>query len=239
MSINPLEIKKRIMKIGLKTGASHIASAMSCVNLLCTLYNDRPKDSIIILSKGHGALAQYVILNKLGKMPTKVLNTYYKDGGLSVHSTLMPEYGVYASTGSLGHGLAIGIGYAIANSKKEVWVVMGDGELDEGSVHEALRIIEKFKIKNIYPIVDDNGLQGYSEGVLPCPKGCIPYYSIKGEDWGEGIANDIKSHYTTVTQEVYDYWLSHCGETEQKRLQQLKEARKQYKLLHKKNGQNN
>jgi transketolase N-terminal domain/subunit len=231
--LNPLEIKKKIMKIGLETGCSHVASAMSCVNLLCDLYNNRPEDSIIILSKGHGALAQYVILNKLGRMPTKVLNTYYKDGGLSVHSTLMPEYGVYASTGSLGHGLAIGIGYAIANPLKEVWVIMGDGELDEGSVHEALRIIKKLKIKNIFPVVDVNFLQGYSSGDVELPEGCRQYYSIKGEDWGDKIADKVVSHYTSVTPEVYKEWLSHCGQTEKKRLQKIRE----YKLMKSKEKQ--
>jgi thiamine pyrophosphate-dependent acetolactate synthase large subunit-like protein len=159
----------------------------------------------------------------LGRLPDRALNSYYKDGGLSVHSTLNKRQGIYASTGSLGHGLAIGIGYAIANPKKEVWVVMGDGELDEGSVHESLRIIKKLGIKNIYPVIDANGLQGYSEGVLDCPDGTRPYYSIKGQDWGKGIENEIVSHYTIVTPEIYKHWMKYSKKTEAERLKKIQE----------------
>ena len=153
--LNPKKIKDRIMEIGYKTGASHVASAMSCVNLLCDIYNKWP-EAIVILSKGHGALALYVILNELGKLPDNILRTYYKDGGLPVHSTLNKEYGIMASTGSLGHGLPIGIGYAIANPDKLIIVILGDGELEEGSTLESFQIINRLFIKNILPIVDVN-----------------------------------------------------------------------------------
>ena len=145
--LNPGKIKNKIMKIGHKTKASHVASAMSCVNLLCDVYNKWP-EAIVILSKGHGALAQYVILNELKRLPSSILDTYYKDGGLSVHSTLDREHGIMASTGSLGHGLAIGIGYAIASPEKLVIVILGDGELEEGSTLESFQIINRLFSKS-------------------------------------------------------------------------------------------
>ena len=239
MKLNNFKIKDRIMKIGRDKGVGHIGSALSCVDILCTIYNTR-KDPIVILSKGHGALAQYVILNELGKLPDKILESYDQDGGLNAHSTLMPEYGVYASTGSLGHGLAIGMGYAIAHPKKEVWVVMGDGECDEGSVMESLKIIRKLDIKNVYPIVDVNGSQGFSktnEEMLP--QGVRAYYSEKGQDWdNEG---EISSHYTGVDKDVYKKWKPKAKQTEKARLYKEKQYRKQYekaKLNEKKNEKN-
>lgn len=213
------KIQDRIMKIGLKTGCGHVASAMSCVKVLISLYDSYP-EAIIILSKGHGALAQYVILNELGKLPDKMLATYCQDGGLSEHSTLAPEYGIYASTGSLGHGLAIGIGYAIADSGHDVFVVLGDGELDEGSTLESLRIIRKLNIKNIWPVVDANNVQGFSV-FEPFSQfetyGSFklrPFYSIKGRGWGES-ENKIDSHYQVVTPQVYASWKKYIKENPQ------------------------
>ncbi len=221
--LNPKKIKDRIMEIAKKTEAGHAASAMSCVNVLCHLYTAWP-DAIIILSKGHGALAQYVILNELGKLPDKILGTYYKDGGLSGHATLMPEYGIYASTGSLGHGLGIGIGYAIADPKRTVAVVLGDGEMDEGSTLEALRIMQKLKIDNLLPVIDVNEWQGFSKSPrgfnLFQPK---EFFSVKGEGFGKRIANTMKSHYTKVTKQVYEEWQKNSPKIEKKRVKLLKE----------------
>jgi len=208
------------MEIGLKTGCGHIASALSCVDVLCDIYNGHP-NAIIILSKGHGCLAQYVILNELGKMPDEVLDTFHKDGGLSGHSTLMPEYGVYASTGSLGHGLGIGIGYAIANPKKGVFVIMGDGECDEGSTLESLKIIKKLKLKNILPIIDVNGWQGFSksdEELLP--SNTYRYYSVKGKDLGE-CEGELVSHYVSVNDTMMETWKEKSLKTEKKRIDTL------------------
>lgn len=225
-------VKDRIMEIAHKTQCGHAASAMSCAELLCVLYNSFSKAKII-LSKGHGALAQYVCLNELGKLPSKVLDTYYKDGGLSGHATLAPEYGIYASTGSLGHGLAIGIGYAIADPKNDVIVVLSDGELDEGSNLEALRIIWKLEIKNIFVIVDDNRWQGFDKVYKPTGMtdpneliGIYPkrFYATKGEGFGD-VEDTLSSHYTNVTDEVLKNWQRVSIEIERKRLDNLKKTK--------------
>ena len=210
MKLNPLKIKKRIMDIGLKTQCGHVASALSCVEVLCKTYEGDPK-AIIILSKGHGALAQYVILNELGKISDKELESYYQDGGLSGHATLNKKQGIYASTGSLGHGLAIGIGYAIANPKKRVFVLLSDGECDEGSTLESFKLIKKLEVKNIIPLIDVNGLQGFGTNewmLLPRHQlDAFHYYSTKGEGFGDGIENTVKAHYVKITPEIYNNWM--------------------------------
>ena len=227
--LNPKKIKDRIMQICHDTGAGHAASAMSCVNVLVDLYNNWD-DEIIILSKGHGVLAQYVILNELGKLPDEVLDSYYKDGGLSGHATLMPEYGIYASTGSLGHGLGIGIGYAIANPNKKVAVVLGDGELQEGSTLEALRIMQDLKINNLLPIVDVNDWQGFKE----TRRGIVlfqyrEYFSIKGEGFGDGIENTLSSHYAKVDNDILREWQENSAKIERARLDRIAEYEKKLK----------
>lgn len=198
-------IKKRIMQIGLKTGCGHIASALSVVEVLVATYHDDPK-AIVILSKGHGALAQYVILEEMGTLPKNALKTYYTDGGLSGHATLNQKYGVYASTGSLGHGLPIGIGYAIANPDRKVVVIMSDGETQEGSTLESLLIIRRLKIPNIIPVVDINGWAGFQaidEGQIPY--NTLKYYSTKGQGWGE-LEDTLQSHYAKVDEKLFKTW---------------------------------
>lgn len=226
--LNPAKIKERIMKIGLKTGCSHVASALSCVNVLCDTYNAFP-DEIIILSKGHGALALYVILNELGKLPNKVLDTYYQDGGLGIHSTLAPEYGIYASTGSLGHGLGIGVGYAIANPKRKVFVIMSDGELDCGSTWEALRLMLKLNLTNLLPVVDVNGWHAFSKfDEKSLDFMYRNYYSTKGEGWGK-FENTVDAHYQIVTPELYKEWKKNFPTIEKKRLQNIEEYKSKLK----------
>lgn len=229
--LNPKKIKDRIMKIGYETKCSHIASSMSVVNLLCTIYNKWPEANVI-LSKGHGALALYVILNELGKLPDKVLKTFYKDGGLGIHSTLNKQYGIMASTGSLGHGLAIGIGYAIADKERVTIVVMSDGEMNEGSTLEALQIINRLKIDNILPIVDWNDCQGFMQTEDIKDMKYRNFYSIKGQGFGEDFEGKIESHYTIITDEIYKNWKKQSPVIEKERLEVIN----QYKSKIQNNG---
>jgi len=110
-----------------------------------------------ILSKGHASAPLYVILNEKGFIPS------FKLYCLEEHPTLNKEYGIDATTGSLGHGLSIGAGMALANRQNKVYVLMGDGECDEGQIWEAARIASKLKLKNLIAIIDCNGFQGFKK----------------------------------------------------------------------------
>jgi transketolase len=152
----------------------HIGSSMSPLEILRVLYDDvlhhRPKEphwperDRCILSKGHGCLALYVVLADKGYFPIEVLKTFCRKGSiLGGH----PEYGkvpgVEASTGSLGHGLSIGVGMALAARMRKranrVFVIMGDGEINEGSVWEAAMCAAKHGLSNLVAIVDYNKIQ--------------------------------------------------------------------------------
>lgn len=154
----------------------HIGCAFSIVDILTYLYFDElivnqknpkdPKRDIFLLSKGHAALALYATLCYKGFFPKKRLLTYDQDGSdIPEHASIHAE-GVELSTGSLGHTLPVGIGFATSylNDKKKnkVYVLLSDGELDEGSNWEAIMYAAHHKIKNLTAIVDKNGFQGYS-----------------------------------------------------------------------------
>ncbi len=151
----------QILNLSQKVQALHVGGSFSSVEIVDCIYNLlKKKNDKFILSKGHAGIIQYVVLNQLGKISKKKLNSYcQKNGYLGVH----PDYGkegIIASTGSLGHGLGIASGMALAKrNKNDYYVVMSDGELQEGSVWEAALIIGALKLNNIVVVVDNNDLQ--------------------------------------------------------------------------------
>lgn len=110
-----------------------------------------------ILSKGHASAPLYTILNEKGFIPDSKL---YK---LEEHPTLNKKYGIDATTGSLGHGLSLGAGMALADRNNKIYVLTGDGECDEGQIWEAARIASYLKLKNLIAIIDCNGFQGFKK----------------------------------------------------------------------------
>ena len=152
--------RKKILEISQSVSALHIGGAFSCVEILDVIYNEvMKKNDKFIMSKGHSAIIQYVILYYKGLISENDLKSYCKkDGKLGVH----PEFdtnGIEASTGSLGHGLGIAAGMALAKPKNHYYVLCSDGELHEGSFWEYVLNIVAQNIKNLTLIVDNNDLQ--------------------------------------------------------------------------------
>ena len=156
--------------------ASHIGTCLSMADLLAVLYNQvlnidssnpnlKDRDRFI-LSKGHGAAIYYALLAECGFFPKEWLDTYCQDSShLPGHVTKIGIPGVEVSTGSLGHGLPIGCGMALAgnNEKKEysVYVMLSDGELDEGSNWEAILFASQHHLENLVVIIDYNKIQSF------------------------------------------------------------------------------
>ena len=152
--------RKRILDLSQKVGALHIGGSFSSVEIVDTIYHLlMKKNDKFILSKGHTAVLQYVILVSKKIMSEKFLNSYcQKNSKLGVH----PDYGtpgIEASTGALGHGLGIASGLAIREKKKNIFVVVSDGELMEGTTWEYILTISSLNIFNINLFIDYNGLQ--------------------------------------------------------------------------------
>ena len=157
-------------------GRGHVGSALSLVEILRVLYDDimtydsnRPNDPSrdrLILSKGHGCLALYAILADKNFIKSKALiSTSKLNSKLGGHPEENKVPGVEASTGALGHGLPIGVGMALAakilKKKHKVYVIVGDGEINEGSVWEAALSASKHKLNNLKVIIDYNKIQSY------------------------------------------------------------------------------
>lgn len=169
------EIRLEIAKIKEKTYSSHIGGDYSILDILNVLYfkimNIDPKNPLmderdkLIFSKGHNCLALYSVLCKKGFFNEELLQTYCQNNSpLEGHVNYHGVPGVEVSSGSLGHGLAIGIGMAIANKsdkkKGRVFVILGDGECNEGSVWEAAIFASRENLDNLIVIIDFNKFQG-------------------------------------------------------------------------------
>lgn len=170
--------RRRILDISQTVTALHVAPAFSCTEIVDSIYHEmmrRHEDGslidVFLMSKGHGCMIQYVILEELRILERRDLENYCKpDGRLGAH----PDYGtpgIAAATGSLGHGMgmAVGMAYAekIQKTASKIYLVLSDGECQEGSTWEAAMMAGNLKLDNLTAFVDMNdfsGLERMSEG---------------------------------------------------------------------------
>jgi transketolase len=161
-----LKYRRRILDVSQRVGALHIAPAFSCLEMTDVIYHglmQSPQD-LFVMSKGHGCLSQYVILEDLGIMPTEEIERYCTPAGVLGAHPDRGNPGIVASTGSLGHGLGMSVGMAYAEKLKNegirVFVVLSDGELQEGSTWEAAMTAANHRLDNLLLFVDLNDFSG-------------------------------------------------------------------------------
>ena len=169
------EIRIKTIEMVSKAKSAHIGSALSCTDIIVALYfnvlkidpaNPKKEDrDRFILSKGHACSCLYITLALKGFFHEEELKNYLKDGSFFTAHGNAEVPGVEVSTGSLGHGLSIGVGMALAAKQNEkeynVFVLLSDGECDEGSTWEAILSASHFKLNNLIAIVDYNKIQSF------------------------------------------------------------------------------
>lgn len=175
LSKKALELRRNILTTIYEGGGGHLGGCFSIIDFLLYAYKNflkiSPQNALnedrdrLILSKGHCCLALYWVLADCGFFDSDLIRGYGKDGAIFAgHPELGKAPGIEASTGSLGHGPSIGVGMAVAAKKKgmfdtNVMVICGDGELNEGSVWEAIMCASQLKLNNFYLVVDNNKLE--------------------------------------------------------------------------------
>jgi transketolase len=176
--MNSLQLAWKIRRHGIEmthiSQGSHIGAILSVTDIVAVLYNDianinpqnpkMPERDRIILSKGHAGAAIYAALAEKGFFDVEELKTHYADGSrLSGHVSHKGIPGVEFSTGSLGHGLSVAAGMAYGAKKDQknhkVFVILGDGECDEGSVWEAALMANHYRLNNLVAVIDHNKMQ--------------------------------------------------------------------------------
>jgi transketolase len=189
-------------------GCGHPGGAFSSVDVMIALFFEilkidpsNPKweeRDRFILSKGHSSVALYAVMSLRGFIDREVLLTFRQDKSiLGGHPDMHKVPGIEMSTGSLGHGLSVGVGMALAakidNKRHKIYVLMGDGETQEGSVWEASMAASHHQLDNLIGIVDRNGLQidGFTESII-----CLEPYRQKWEAFGWEV-REIDGHNMT------------------------------------------
>jgi transketolase len=171
-------IRRHVVVMTNRANASHIGGALSIADILALLYGealnvdpqqpDWPERDRFILSKGHGCAALYAVLAERGFYPLEWLDEYHVDGGrFAGHTTHTAAPGIELTTGSLGHGLSVGCGIALAAKRDgrahRVFVLLSDGECDEGSTWEAALFAPHHALDNVVAIVDYNKIQSLGD----------------------------------------------------------------------------
>jgi transketolase len=190
-------LRYKVIEMSHIAKTAHLASALSCIDLLAVLYEKvlriNPEDpkaidrDRFILSKGHGATALYAVLNYKGIIEDEELSKYGTEGSLLEEHPSPKQQGIEAATGSLGHGLAIANGIAlgakIQGRSYSTYVLMSDGEMNEGSVWEAALFSARHELNNLTAIIDYNKWQatGRSEEVLAINPLCDKWESFGWE----------------------------------------------------------
>ncbi|MBI2270320.1 MAG: transketolase [Bacteroidetes bacterium] len=160
-------LRLQLIEMYHSANAGHIGCSLSCIDLMIgSLIHHKKEEDSFILSKGHAAASLYVCLNHTGEISNEELNTFYKNGTkLPAHPAANKFSGIPFALGSLGHGFPIAAGIAKANKLKKntaySYVLMSDGETNEGTTWEAAHFSVMHKLDNLIVLIDKNGLQGF------------------------------------------------------------------------------
>lgn len=150
------DLERRLVDITYRNGLSHLSSTLSSINIIDEIYSTKHRDDPFILSNGHAALAWYCVLEKYHGHDAEALLQQH-----GIHPHRDPAHHITVSTGSLGMGITVAVGYALACPDRTVYCLISDGESGEGSVWEALRFIHERGITNIRVYANVNGQIAY------------------------------------------------------------------------------
>jgi transketolase len=208
-------LRKKTFLTAYSAPIAHIASAFSIVEILYVLYNHKilkydssnPKlehRDLFILSKGHGSAALYTILSSVGFFDDEILKSFAKPNSILGGEPCIPLIpGIEATTGSLGHGLSLGVGMALVKkidkTDEKVYVLLGDGECEEGTIWEAVMFANHQKLNNLIAIVDCNKVQkmGSLEGIMG-----IDSWKSRFESFG-WIVEEVDGHDINALDKVF------------------------------------
>lgn len=156
MEITNRSLKRRIIEISYINRLSHLGSCLTAVDIIYEIFQQKKPEEKFILSSGHAGLALYVVLEAMGGRNAEEI---FKHHG--VHPDRCKECGLDCSTGSLGQGLPIAVGMALADRQKNVYCLISDGEATEGSIYEALSVAFTQKLDNLKIFENNNGWAAY------------------------------------------------------------------------------
>ena len=196
------ELYKRLLDICYERQLHHLGSYFSALQIIDEIYSQKKEDDIFILSNGHAVVALYVVLEKCYGLDAVELHEKYGD-----HPKRNELDNLHCSTGSLGMGVTVAVGRALANPDRDVYCLLSDGECAEGSVWEALRFAYENKVTNLKLYVNANGWAAYDavdvdylEKRIKAFHPDVNYVRTTVEHFG---LKGLHAHYTNFNEEQY------------------------------------
>lgn len=198
------DLERRVIDISYKEKIGHLSSNLNAVNIIDEIYQTKLPGDVFILSSGHAALALYTVLEKYEGRDAEHL--FHKHG---VHPHRNVDDGIFVSTGSLGMGLTVAVGYALADRNKDVYCLISDGEAGEGSIWEALRFAYEAKLTNLKVYANVNGMTAYDmidrDYIVRRLQAFLPDINIRNTEppnWP--FAQGVLTHYYVLKPEDYE-----------------------------------
>ena len=196
------DLKKRIIEISYNHKLSHLGSVLTAVDIIDEIFRRKKPEERFLLSCGHAGLAYYVVLEKYGGKKAEAIYEHH-----GTHPDRCKNCRIDCSTGSLGHGIAIAVGMALAGRNKNVYCLISDGECGEGSVTEALRVAVEQKLTNLFIYVNINGYSAYRRvATLTFPKGSkrLNLFLVHTNYKEYPFLKGLNAHYCTLSKEDYE-----------------------------------
>ena len=196
-------IQTRIIDITYQERLSHLSSTLSAAPILEEIYSQRQDDEVVVLSNGHAGLALYCVLEqRYGVDPVKLLHEH------GIHPGKDLDNHLYCSTGSLGSGLPIAVGHALATPNKTVYCMISDGECAEGSIWESLAFIQQQPVDNLEIYVNINGMGAYDhinvDYLVQRLQAFLPRINIRiSKPYAWSFAQDLLTHYYVLNEQDY------------------------------------
>lgn len=197
-------MEKRIVELTYKHRLSHLGSCLTALPILKHIYTTKKQDDVVILSAGHAGLALYVVLEAFeGHDAENLLDQY------GIHPCKDIVHGIHVSTGSLGSGILVAIGYALGDRTRDVYCVLSDGECAEGSVWEALACAQRLDLSNLKVHVNINGYSAYDTVDVSRLKQQLRVFCENVILWDTKPPNvaflqGLQGHYHTLSEEHKD-----------------------------------
>ena len=197
------DLERRIIDISYQERIGHLSSNLNAVNIIDEIYQTKQTHDVFILSSGHAALAWYVVLEKYQGLDAQDL---FHDMGVHPHRRSGSD--ITVSTGSLGMGLTVAVGYALADPDRQIYCLISDGECGEGSIWEALRFIHERRIHNLHVYVNVNGMIAYDmidrKYLIDRLRAFLPQIHIRETEppdwpWAQGVL----THYYVLKEQDY------------------------------------
>jgi transketolase len=218
MEITNKDLKRRILTISHEHGLSHLGSCLTAVDIIEEIYQTKKRDEKFVLSAGHAGLALYVVLEKhygynaeelfqqSGVHPDRLATRRFIEGTADGY-----EYPIDCSTGSLGQGISIATGMAIANRDKKVYTLLTDGEMNEGSCYEALEVAHELGLGNLEVYINCNGFGAYKElsrdHIIDRCRGFtnVNIHFVQTDVSDFPFLQGLKGHYVTLSESDYEH----------------------------------